>query len=76
MIKLTLIILALAGLLTGVFLAVNPALAIEIQRRFYVMINWQIEPISVGKEMRNTRIMGVILILASIAAFIYAVLNR
>lgn len=75
MIKIILIILSLAGIITGIFLSFNPILAIELQRRFYAMINWQIEPISVGKEIRNTRIMGVILIIASIAAFIYAIFN-
>jgi hypothetical protein len=36
----------------------RPELAIEIQKRFYAKINWRIEPVSMPKEIRNTRIMG------------------
>ena len=44
----------------GLFLSVKPELAIEIQKQFYAFINWRIEPISFVKELRNTRVMGVI----------------
>jgi len=50
---------------------INPSLAIEIQRRFYERINWNIEPISVSKEIRNTRIMGWCIILVIIAALFF-----
>jgi hypothetical protein len=53
------------GLFIGVFLMINPSLAIEIQRRFYARLNWRIEPISLKKELRNTRIMGFLLIILS-----------
>lgn len=46
----------------GVFLIIKPALAIEIQRIFYEKINWKMEPISMEKEIRNTKIMGAFLI--------------
>ena len=46
----------------GIWLSVNPADAIEMQRRFYVKINWRIEPIFMGKELRNTKFMGFFLI--------------
>lgn len=52
------ILLGLACLMVGFFIFLKPALAIEIQRRFYARINWRIEPISMSKELRNTKIMG------------------
>jgi len=61
-----LILISITAILAGFFLILNPVLAIEVQKRFYERINWRIEPISVSKEIRNTRIMGLFLI--SIAA--------
>jgi hypothetical protein len=39
-------------------LIIKPEFDIEIQRRFYARINWRIEPVSLEKELRNTRLMG------------------
>ena len=50
----------------------KPQLAIEIQQRFYAKINWKIEPISMEKEIRNTRIMGGFLIVVLIVTLIFA----
>lgn len=47
----------------GLFLMLRPRDAIEMQRRFYEKINWRIEPISMSREIRNTRIMGLLLLL-------------
>lgn len=66
-----LILIPLIGLLVGFLLALNPAEAIEIQRRFYTRINWKIEPISMPKEIRNTRLMGLILIALMLAALFF-----
>ncbi len=60
------ILFSLCGIGIGLFLIINPALAIEIQRKFYASINWKIEPISMEKEIHNTRIMGWILVVVSI----------
>lgn len=60
----------------GVFLVMKPQLAIEIQRRFYARINWKIEPISMEKELRNTRSMGIFLIIFSIATLIFIFANK
>ncbi|MCM8795197.1 MAG: hypothetical protein NC928_00680 [Candidatus Omnitrophica bacterium] len=62
---------SLFGLFYGFFLSLKPHLAIEIQRRFYRRINWNLEPISIEKEIRNTRIMGGFLIVISLAIFAY-----
>lgn len=71
-----LILFSIIGLGIGIFIMINPTLAIEIQRRFYAKINWKIEPISVSKEIRNTRIMGIGLMIFSLAALIFAFLSR
>lgn len=60
---------------TGLFLAIKPQQAIELQKKFYAKINWNIEPISINKEIRNTRIMGLFLIILA-AASIFFVLNK
>ena len=65
------ILFSLCGIGTGLFLIINPALAIEIQRKFYAAINWKIEPISMEKEIRNTRIMGWSLVAASIFILVF-----
>jgi hypothetical protein len=65
---LVLFLFSLAGIGTGVFLFAKPLGAIEMQRRFYEKINWRIEPISVPKEIRNTKIMGLTLSAVSLLA--------
>ena len=55
----------------GLFLFLRPAHAIELQRRFYEKINWRIEPISMQKELRNTKIMGIGLIVMTILITAY-----
>ena len=58
--------LSLLGVAIGLFLIMQPALAIEIQKLFYARINWRIEPISMQKEIRNTKNMGYVLLLFSL----------
>ncbi|MEI8350163.1 MAG: hypothetical protein WCI77_08425 [Candidatus Omnitrophota bacterium] len=55
--------------LAGVFFIRYPNRAISIQQKFYARINWRIEPISFSKEIRNTRIMGIVLLCAVLVAF-------
>jgi hypothetical protein len=66
-------VISVAGVVIGCMLIVNPVAAIELQKRFYAKINWRMEPISMPKEIRNTRLMGavVIVFLAVIVAFAY-----
>ncbi len=65
------VIIGVFSLIIGLLLAINPALAIEIQRKFYEKINWRMEPISMRKEIRNTRIMGIFLTLAAIFILVF-----
>lgn len=67
----TLIVFSILGIFAGFFIMAKPSIAIEIQRKFYEKINWKIEPISMQKEIRNTRIMGWILAILSLATLSY-----
>jgi len=71
-----LVLFSIAGLGIGFLLAIKPHLAIEIQRRFYCHINWKIEPISMEKELGNTRLMGWFLIILSIATLGLMLANK
>lgn len=65
------ILFCLAGIIIGVILAVKPGMAIEMQRKFYEKINWRLEPISMEKELRNTRLMGMVLAGILTAALVF-----
>ncbi|MBN1871553.1 MAG: hypothetical protein JW800_03175 [Candidatus Omnitrophica bacterium] len=65
------ILLSVIILAVGLFLLLNPQGSIEIQRKFYEKLNWRIEPISMQKEIRNTRIMGLFLIMITLSGIIY-----
>jgi len=60
------ILIFVISIAIGFFLFLNPTLAIEIQKKFYEKINWRIEPISMQKEIRNTKIMGLFLIVVTV----------
>jgi hypothetical protein len=65
------ILLPLISLFVGLFIFLKPTLIIEMQRKFYEKINWKIEPISMSKEIRNTRLMGMLLIVITLLTFIF-----
>ncbi len=65
-------ILSLIGLFVGLGLLFKPALAIALQKKFYERINWRIEPISMEKEIRHTRMMGLFTVIF-LAATLYLV---
>ena len=67
---------AALALFFGIFIYARPLTAFEIQKRFYAKINWRIEPISIEKEIRNTKSMGLFLIIFVILAAIYVVITR
>jgi hypothetical protein len=60
------IAVALMAVILGLFLFFRPSWAIEFQIRFYAVINWRIEPISIAKEIRNTKLMGAFLVVSAI----------
>ena len=60
----------------GLIMFFKAGAVIELQRKFYEKINWRIEPISMAREIRNTRLMGLFLILAVPPAVIYVFSQR
>lgn len=72
---LTVILISVVGIIVGLFVFFKPELTIEIQKRFYARINWRIEPISMPKEIRNTRIMGILLVTVAVATIIYFLIS-
>ena len=66
-----LIIFAVLNIIIGIFLFRRPDSAIQIQKNFYLLINWRIEPVSIKKEIRNMKIMGLFLIVISIITIIF-----
>jgi hypothetical protein len=59
------------SMIIGLFVFLKPELTIEIQRKFYEKINWRIEPISMPKEIRNTKIMGMFLVAVAVVTMIF-----
>lgn len=55
----------------GLFIFLRPKKVIQLQIKFYSHINWKMEPVSWGKELRNTRFMGLMLVFLVILAFFY-----
>lgn len=67
--KIITLIVGMVSLGLGFFIYREPVRTIGIQKKFYAMINWRMEPISLDKEIRNTKIMGFFLIV-----FVFVVL--
>ncbi|MCM8780530.1 MAG: hypothetical protein NC908_01210 [Candidatus Omnitrophica bacterium] len=63
-------VFSLVSINIGAFFVVRPTTAIKLQIKFYEKINWKISPVSMQKEVRNTRIMGFILIVVSVITLI------
>jgi len=57
------VILSVFALLMGIMLIIVPRKVIDLQIALYRPFNWKLEPISMEKEIRNTRIMGWTLVL-------------
>jgi len=69
-----LVLLFLVSFVLGIFLIAKPEAALELQRRFYEKINWRLIPISLAKEIRNTRIMGWLLLIFAFLVISYLVM--
>ena len=63
--------IAVISAFIGFFIFSRPASAIQIQKKFYQKINWRIEPISIPKEIRNTKIMGAFLLAMAVLVLVY-----
>ena len=59
------------SLVLGILIYRQPDQTIRLQQKFYEKINWRMEPISMEKEIRNTRVMGGFLIAFTIGTIFY-----
>ncbi len=50
------------SLILGILIYQFPLQVIRLQQQFYACINWRMEPISMDKEILNTRLMGCFLL--------------
>ena len=67
------LIVVFAEILLGIAIFWKPEKTIGIQIGFYRRINWKVEPVLMEKEIRNTRIMGVIVLIFGIATLVYII---
>jgi len=65
--QLTIVVIATAF---GALVAWKPKKTIDIQIALYRPFNWKIEPISMEKEIRNTRIMGLTVLILGIISLV------
>ena len=63
----------LASMSLGLLLILKPGEVIEAQQEFYFKINWHMEPVNMNLELRNTRLMGfmVLAVAAALVAFVF-----
>ena len=71
-IQLTIVVIAIVF---GALVAWKPKKTIDIQIALYRPFNWKLEPISMEKEIRNTRIMGLAVLIPGILSLIYILLT-
>jgi hypothetical protein len=63
------------SLIVGLFIYLKPDKAIQLQIVFYRWLNWNMQPVSMEKEVRNTKAMGLFLVVAAMAAIIMILLK-
>ncbi|MDP8298498.1 MAG: hypothetical protein P9L88_01135 [Candidatus Tantalella remota] len=73
--SLVFILFASCSLYLGLFLYSKPERAIELQQGFYKNINWRMEPISIQREIKSTRFMGVFLMVVTVLMIAYVFVN-
>ncbi len=71
LIKWLVFLITVGSIALGGFLGAFPERAIRMQIAFYRWINWKMEPISWELEVRNTRLMGVLVIAIAAAALCF-----
>jgi len=70
-----LLFIVLCSIAAGFFLARYPSRAIQIQIKFYRHINWRIEPVDMGRELFNTMVMGIFLIVFAAGTVCYEIIR-
>jgi len=65
------VVVSLIVLVFGLWVYLKPLQVIEFQKRFYAAINWRMEPIDMLKEIRNTKWMGLSLIIFVVGVWLW-----
>ncbi|MBF0522502.1 MAG: hypothetical protein HQL24_05530 [Candidatus Omnitrophica bacterium] len=60
----------------GIVLFLKPKEVIQFQIKFYQTINWRMEPISMPKEIQNTKLMGIFMVAITLLTVCYILRNR
>ncbi len=68
------LMIVVIAIVFGALIAWKPKKTIDIQIALYRPFNWKLEPISMEKEIRNTRIMGLTVLVLGILSLIYILL--
>ncbi len=71
-VQITIVVIAIGF---GALIVWKPRKVIEIQIALYRPFNWKIEPISMDKEIRNTRIMGMTVLVLGILSLGFILLS-
>ena len=66
---------ATIAMVFGALIAWKPKKTIDIQIAIYRSFNWKIEPVSMEKEIRNTSIMGLTVLILGTISLIYVLLK-
>ena len=64
-------ILSVVGVVFGLLMFCSAPLIIDIQIKTAARSNWRMEPISMEKELKNTKISGINLIIVCVLAIMY-----
>jgi hypothetical protein len=67
--------IAVVAIIFGAIIAWKPKKTIDMQIAIYRPFNWKIEPISMEKEIRNTYIMGLVVLILGILSLGYILLS-
>lgn len=67
--RIVLVLIALAGISVGALSAVSPERSIGLYQWIMKWFNWRVEPIDFKKEIRNTRVLGILMVILSAAIF-------
>ncbi len=65
------ILFAVVSIIIGLLVFAEASSVIKAQIKFYKKINWRIAPVSMKKEIRNTKIIGLFLFVIGVVTIIY-----
>ena len=68
-------VLIALGAFLGILLMWKPRKVIDIQIAMYRPFNWELKPISMEREVKNTRIMGIELLIIAVCAAILVIVQ-